>query len=350
MRVLVTGATGFIGHHVAAALIAEGHDVRCLARSGSRRPGLPDGSAWIEGDLRSRQDLEGAVGGCEAVVHAAAHYALWARDPREFYEVNVEGTRRLLSTARAAGVRRVVYTSSVSCVGEAAPGRLADEDTPVRPNDLVGDYKRSKWEAEQVALSFARSGARDALEVVAVLPASTIGPGDARPTPTGEIIRDFLAGKMPRVIDTPMSFVDVRDVAAGHVLALHRGRSGRRYILTSREGNVGLATFLALVAEVAGVAPPRGGVPYWLAWLAGAASTFVADRVTHRPPRVPLAGVRMASHRMQFDPGRAIRELGLPQTPLRDTVRDAVAWFRGARPVSVGAALPYPSPPARRSA
>ncbi|MCW8139926.1 MAG: NAD-dependent epimerase/dehydratase family protein [Planctomycetota bacterium] len=331
MRVLVTGATGFIGHHVASALLAEGHDVRCLTRPGSRREALPAGSAWVEGDLRSRADLVCAVRGCDAVVHAGAFYALWAADPREFYEVNVEGTRRLLEVARAAGVRRVVYTSSVSCVGEAAPGRLADEETPVRPADLVGDYKRSKWEAERVALSFARPVRGPALEVVAVLPASTIGPGDARPTPTGQIIRDFLAGKMPRVIDTPMSFVDVRDVAAGPVLALERGQSGRRYILTSREGNVGLATFLALIAEVAGVRPPRGRVPYWLAWLAGAVSTLVADHVTRRPPRVPLAGVRMASHRMQFDPTRAIEELGLPQTPLRDTVRAAVAWFQGRR-------------------
>lgn len=336
MEVLATGCTGFIGGHVVQALVADGHDVRCLARPGSTRPELPAGATWVEGDVRSDADLRAAVAGCEAVVHAAAYYALWGRDPGVFYEVNVEGTRRVLEAARATGVRRVVYTSSVSCVGEAPPGGLADEDTPVSPRDLVGDYKRSKWEAEQVALEFARQG----LDVVTVLPASTIGPGDARPTPTGRIIRDFLEGRMPRFIDTPMSFVDVRDVAAGHVLALHRGRSGRRYILTNREGNVGLGEFLQLVAAVAGVPPPRGRVPYWVAWMAGAVSTFVADHVTHREPAVPLNGVKMSMHHMQFDPRRAVEELGLPQTPLRDTVRDAVAWFRGQREVAAGSSTP----------
>lgn len=325
MEVLATGCTGFIGGHVVKALVADGHDVRCLARPGSPRPALPPGATWVDGDIRSSADLGAAVAGCEAVVHTAAYYALWGRDPRVFYETNVEGTRRVLEAARAAGARRVVYTSSVSCVGEAPPGGLADEDTPASAHDLIGDYKRSKWQAEQVALEFARQG----LEVVSVLPASTIGPGDARPTPTGRIIRDFLDGRMPRFIDTPMSFVDVRDVAAGHVLALQRGQSGRRYILTNRDGNIGLGEFLHLVADVAGLPPPRGRVPYVVAWLAGAVSTFVADYITHTEPGVPLNGVKMATHRMQFDPRRAVEELGLPQTPLRDTVRDAVAWFRG---------------------
>lgn len=327
MEVLATGCTGFIGGHVVRALVADGHDVRCLARPASSRPPLPAGARWVEGDVRSSADLRGAVVGCEAVVHTAALYALWGRDPRLFYETNVEGTRRVLEAARAAGVRRLVYTSSVSCVGEAPPGGLADEDTPATERDLIGDYKRSKWQAEQVALEFARMG----LEVVAVLPASTIGPGDARPTPTGRIIRDFLDGRMPRFIDTPMSFVDVRDVAAGHALALRRGQSGRRYILTNREGNVGLGQFLRLVAEVADLPPPRGPLPYWVAWMAGAVSTLVADHLTGTEPGIPLDGVKMATHRMQFDPRRAIEELGLPQTPLRDTVRDAVAWFRGER-------------------
>lgn len=330
MEVLATGCTGFIGGHVVRALLADGHAVRCLARPGSARPPLPAGATWVEGDVRSSADLRSAVAGCEAVVHTAAYYALWARDPGVFYETNVEGTRRVLEAARAAGVRRVVYTSSVACVGEAPPGGLATEDTPASERDLVGDYKRSKWQAERVALEAAERG----LEVVIVLPASTIGPGDARPTPTGRIIRDFLEGRMTRFIDTPMSFVDVRDVAAGHVLALHRGKSGRRYILTNREGNVSLGEFLRLVAEVAGLPPPRGRVPYWLACMAGAVSTFVADHVTRSEPAVPLDGVKMATHRMQFDPRRAIEELGLPQTPLRDTVRDAVAWFRGERPAA----------------
>lgn len=324
MQVLLTGATGFIGAHVARALAREGHAVRCLTRPGSRRGVLPAGATWVEGDVRSSVDLRAAVDACEAVVHSAALYELWAREPRAFHETNVEGTRRVLEAAKRAGARRVVHTSSVACIGEAPAGGLADEATGADARDLIGGYKRSKWEAERVALSFAEDG----LEVVVVNPAAVIGPGDERPTPTGKIIRDYLLGRIPRFVDTPMSFVDVRDVAAGHVLALRRGQSGRRYILTNRDGNVGLGAFLTLVAEEAGLPPPRGPLPYAVAWVAGALSTFVADHITGRPPRVPLNGVRMARHRMQFDPRRAIEELGLPQTPLRETVRDAVASFR----------------------
>lgn len=324
MQVLLTGATGFIGAHVARALAREGHAVRCLARATSRRGVLPPGATWVEGDVRSDVALRAAVEGCEAVVHTAAFYALWARDARVFHETNVEGTRRVLEAARRAGVRRVVYTSSVACLGEAPRGGLANEDTAADARDLVGDYKRSKWEAERLALSFAREG----LEVVVVNPAAVIGPGDERPTPTGKIIRDYLLGRIPRFLDTPMSFVDVRDVATGHALALRRGQSGRRYILTNREGNVRLGAFLALVAEEAGLPPPRGRLPYAAAWVAGAVSTFIADHITHRPPRIPLDGVRMARHRMQWSPQRAIEELGLPQRPLRETVAAAVASFR----------------------
>jgi dihydroflavonol-4-reductase len=324
MQVLLTGATGFVGAHVARALARDGHSVRCLARVTSRRGAMPAAVSWVEGDVRSSADLRAAVDGCEAVVHTAALYALWAPDRRAFHETNVEGTRRVLEAAKRAGARRVVYTSSVACVGEAPAGGLANEETAVDARDLIGDYKRSKWEAEQVALGFARDG----LEVVVVNPASVIGPGDDRPTPTGTIIRDYLLGRLPRYLDTPMSFVDVRDVAVGHALALRDGKSGRRYILTNYSGNLGLGAFLALVAEEAGLPPPRGALPYPVAWVAGAVSTFVADHVTRRPPRVPLSGVRMARHRMQFDPRRAIEELGLPQTPLRETVRAAVAWFR----------------------
>lgn len=322
--VLITGATGFIGAHVARAFADQGDRVRCLVRPGSRRP--PDlDLTWVEGDLRSAADVRAAVRGCQGVVHAGALYALWAPDPGAFHEVNVEGTRRVLAAARAEGVARVVHTSSVSCIGEAPEGGLADESTPVREADLIGPYKRTKLAAERLALE----AARDGLDVVVVNPASVIGPGDARPTPTGRIIRDFLRGRIPRFIDTPMSFVDVRDVAAGHLLAMRRGRAGQRYVLANRQGNVGLGAFLHLVAEVAGLPPPRGKVPYWAAWVAGAMSTFVADHITREEPRVPLAGVRMARHRMQFDPRRAVTELGLPQTPLRQTVRDAVAYFRG---------------------
>lgn len=323
---LVTGATGFIGSHVALALLEAGWTVRCLTRRGAPDDGpLRDrpGVSWISGDLASPSDLRAAVRGCAGAFHLAAHYALWARDPGELYRVNVEGTRAVLQAARDEGVR-AVYTSSVSCVGEAPPGGAATEDTEAHPQDLVGDYKRSKWEAEQVALDLARAGA----DVTIVNPASVIGPGDWKPTPTGQILVDFLRGRMPCYVDTGLNFVDVRDVAAGHLLAFERGQAGRRYILGNREGNRSLREFLELAGEIAGRRAPRVKIPYAVAWMAGAVSTFMADHVTHAPPGVPLAGVKMSRHRMFFDPSRAVAELGLPQTPLATTVRDAVEWFR----------------------
>lgn len=323
---LLTGATGFIGSHVALALLEAGWAVRCLARRGPPSDGPllgREGVEWVLGDLQDPRPVRLAATGCAAVFHVAAHYALWSRDPAEFYRVNVDGTRAVLQAAHDAGAR-AVYTSSVSCVGEAPAGGLADEDTPARPEDLVGDYKRSKWEGEQVALELAAAGA----DVTIVNPASVIGPGDWKPTPTGQILVDFLRGKMPCYVDTGLNFVDVRDVAAGHLLAFEKGQPGRRYILGNREGNRSLRDFLQVAGEVAGRRPPRVRIPWTVAWMAGAVSTFVADYVTHAPPGVPLNGVKMAKHRMFFDPSRAVRELGLPQTPLQQTVRDAVDYFR----------------------
>ncbi|RMG10112.1 MAG: NAD-dependent epimerase/dehydratase family protein [Planctomycetota bacterium] len=325
MEALVTGGTGFIGSHIVRALRGEGWAVRCLVRSSSPREQLADLEVrFVDGDVRDLASLREASRGCDAVFHAAAYYALWSRDDEAFTSINVEGTRKVLEAARSEGVRRVVYTSSVSCIGEAPPGGLADEDTPCTPEDLCGAYKRTKYEAERVALA----AAADGQEVVVVNPASVIGPGDVKPTPTGKIIVDFMEGRMPFYLDTGLNFVDVRDVAQGHLLAYERGRSGRRYILGNREGNKSLREFLAVLGEVCGRRPPRFKIPYGVAWMAGAVSTFVADTITHRPPGVPLNGVRMARHRMFFDPSRAVRELGLPQTPLRTTLEDAVAWFR----------------------
>lgn len=321
----MTGATGFIGGWLARTLVADGWSVRCLARPGSSREQLADlGVSWIEGDVRDPSSLESAVSGAEVVFHAAAHYALWSPDVSTFRETNVEGTRNVLRAARAAGVRRVVHTSSVACVGEAPAGGTANEDTEPRPEDLCGGYKQTKWEAEQLA----REAAAGGQDVVIVNPSSVIGPGDRKPTPTGKIIVDFLTGQIPFYLDTGLNFVDVRDVARGHILACEKGVSGRRYILGNQAGNKSLREFLEVVGQVTGRKPPRFKIPYGIAYLAGAASTFWADRVSKRPPGVPLSGVRMAKHRMFFDASRAISELELPQTPLETTVSDAVAYFR----------------------
>lgn len=325
MEALVTGATGFIGGHVARALAEDGWTVRCLARPTSAREHVADVPVtWVTGDVQDLDSLREAARGCDAVFHVAAYYALWSSSPEPFERINVEGTRNVLKAAEAEGVKRVVYTSSVACIGEAPAGGTANEDSVCTPEDLCGDYKRTKYEAERVALAAAEAGQ----EVVVVNPASVIGPGDVKPTPTGKIIVDFLTGKMPFFMDTGLNFVDVRDVARGHLLAFEKGKAGRRYILGNRENNLTLREFLEVVGQVADRRPPRFRIPYGVAYMAGAVSTFVADRITGKPPGVPLNGVKMAKHRMYFDPTRAIDELGLPQTPIDRTVRDAVAWFR----------------------
>jgi dihydroflavonol-4-reductase len=325
MQALVTGATGLIGSHVVRALLNEGWSVRALRRSTS--PSWPTGEAepeWVQGDLCDSASLRSAAEGCDAVFHVAAHYALWAKDEAIFERVNVEGTRSVLQAAKEAGVKRVVYTSSVACIGQAPPGGLANEDTRATAEDLCGGYKQSKLAAENVAIEAAQAGQ----EVVIVNPASVIGPGDVKPTPTGKIILDFLQGKMPFYVDTGLNFVDVRDVARGHLLAYEKGQSGRRYILGHPEGNKTLCEFLQLVGAAAGRKPPRFQIPYGIAYLAGAFSTFFANYVTRRHPGVPLVGVKMARHRMFFDPTRAVEELGLRHRPLEETVQDAVAWFK----------------------
>ena len=324
MEALVTGGTGFIGSWVARTLVDEGWTVRCLVRESSPREQLEGCEVtFVPGDLRDEASLREAASGCDAVFHAAAYYALWSSDPSAFVEINVEGTRRVLAIAKEVGVRRVVYTSSVACIGQAPPGGLADEDTQASESDLCGDYKVTKFQAEQVALEAAAAGQ----EVVIVNPGAVIGPGDVKPTPTGKILVDFLTGQMPAYLDTGLNFVDVRDVARGHLLAFEKGQVGRRYILGNREGNRSLREFLEVTSEVTGKRPPRFKIPYGVAYMAGAVSTLWAD-LTKRPPGVPLNGVKMAKHRMFFDPSRAIEELGLPQTPLATTVADAVAWFR----------------------
>ena len=327
-RSLVTGANGFIGANVVRALLAHGAEVRVLVRRGSDRrslDGLPVEVA--EGDLRDRDAVRRAVAGCARVFHVAADYRFWARDPREIHDANVGGTIHVLEACVEHGVERVVHTSTVGTIGLSALPGPCDETTPLAPGQIHGDYKRSKLEAERAALSFAARG----LPVVVVNPTAPIGPFDSKPTPPGKIVVDFARGRLPAYVDTGLNVVHVRDVAEGHWLAAERGRPGERYLLGNR--NMTLREILALLAELLGRPAPRVRLPYAAAWTAGALSTAAAA-LTRRPPAIPLEAVRMSRRRMFVDASRAVRELGVPQTPVREAFEDAIRWFaeRGILP------------------
>jgi dihydroflavonol-4-reductase len=321
MDALVTGGTGFVGANVVRELLRAGATVRVLVRPSSDRRALADLSVEIaEGDLLDRASLRRAVSGVSEVYHVAADYRLWAPDPREIYRANVEGTRAVLETAAAAGVRRIVHTSSVGALGIPGDGTPGTEETPVALGDMVGDYKRSKFLAEEVARELAGRGA----PVVIVNPAAPVGPWDVKPTPTGQMVVDFMSGRMFATVDTGLNLVHVRDVAVGHLRAAQRGAIGQRYILGCE--NVSLAGIGGLLAEMTGVRPPRWRVPYPVAW-SGALCLETVARLTRTTPRVSLTAVRMARKRMYFSAARAVRELGLPQTDVREALRDAVQWF-----------------------
>jgi dihydroflavonol-4-reductase len=317
---LVTGASGFLGWHVARALIERGHSVRALIRAGSRVDGLP--VETVTGDLRDSASLERAVAGCGLLFHVAADYRLWAKDPGELYRSNVDGTRNLLDAAKNARVERVVYTSTVGCIGVPANG-IGDEAQPVALEDMAGDYKRSKFLAEQVALEFARGG----VPVVIVNPTAPVGDHDVKPTPTGKIVVDFLKGAMPAFIDTGLNVVDARDTAEGHLLACERGVPGERYILGSE--NLTLAEILQKLAKITGRKAPTTQIPYAVAYCAGACSTAWAG-VTGKPPRVPLDAVRMAKKKMWVTHAKAARELGFNPRPAEEALARAVEWFQSA--------------------
>jgi len=315
---LVTGATGFVGWHVAQALIEQGHSVRALVRQGRRVPELDVEPA--SGDLRDPESLRRAVAGCGLVFHVAADYRLWAKHPEELFSSNVGGTRNLLEAARDARAERVVYTSTVGCI--AMPGdREGTESDTARMEAMTGAYKQSKFAAEQVALEFARAG----LPVVIVNPTAPIGDHDFRPTPTGKILLDFLKGGMPAYVDTGLNLVDVAEVARGHLLAAEHGVSGERYILGSE--NLTLAAILGRLAAITGSPAPRVCLPYAVAWCAGAFSTGWAN-LTGTPPRVPLDGVKMARKKMFVSNDKARRELGFNPMPVDGALRRAVEWFR----------------------
>jgi len=321
-KTLVTGGTGFVGRAVVEELLARGREVRGLVRN-PEHPALQGLDVEVAlGDLKDPESLQKALAGCDRVFHVAADYRLWVPDPQEMYAVNVEGTRSLLAAALAAGVDRVVYTSTVGALGNPGNGTPGTEDTPVTLADMVGHYKRSKFLAEQVALEFAGRG----LPVVVVNPSTPVGPWDSRPTPTGEMIVEFLKGKMPAYLETGLNLIHVKDVARGHLLAEERSRVGEKYILGCE--NLSLSRIFQMLGEISGRPAPRVRLPYWPILALAYVSEFWANRVSGRPPRIPLTAVQMAKKFMYFDSTKAVKELGLPQTPVRQALEDAVAWFQ----------------------
>jgi dihydroflavonol-4-reductase len=325
MDALVTGGTGFVGANVVRELLAEGATVRVLARPGGERQALVGLAVEIvEGDLLDGASLARAARGADTVFHVAADYRLWARDPRALFRTNVDGTRAMLAAAAEAGARRIVYTSTVGALGIPRDGTPGTEETPVSLADMIGPYKASKFLAEEVARELAKAGA----PIVVVNPSAPVGPWDVKPTPTGRMIVDFMHGRMFASLDTGLNLVHVRDVARGHLLAARHGRVGERYILG--HANLSLREIFRLLAEITGRRPPRLQIPYAVAWL-GAACVEGGARLTGRTPQVSLTAVRMAKKRMYFDPGKAVRELGLPQTDVRRALEDAVSWFRAHR-------------------
>jgi len=323
MRAFVTGGTGFIGANVIRALLDEGHEVRALVRPESERGnlgGLP--IEIVEGDLDRDSSLTERIAGCEAVFHLAAHYSLWARDRAEIYRVNVDGTSRLLAAARAARVRRFIHTSSVAAIGVPAPGSVADESTVTNLNSLVSDYKKSKFLAEEAA----RAAVRDGLDVVIVNPSTPVGPYDIKPTPTGDIIRRFLQGRMPFYVHTGLNLIDVADVARGHLRAYERGEKGERYILGSR--NLTLREMLEILSSLTGLPAPRFAIPHAIPQLAAYVDEMILARFFGKQPELSVSAVKMSRQAMYYDAGKAVRELGLKQSPIEGALERAVNWFR----------------------
>jgi dihydroflavonol-4-reductase len=323
LKVFVTGATGFVGSHVARVLSQQGAELHLLVRGTSRTDNLEGLRAErVTGDLCDGEALRKGMSGCELVFHVAADYRLWAPDPREIYRANVEGTRTVLEAARSAGVRRVVHTSSVGTIGFRINGRPADEDSPVSLADMIGAYKRSKFMAEQAAFEAARGG----LDVMVVNPTTPVGEQDIKPTPTGQVIVDFLKRKFPAYVDTGLNLVDVRECALGHVMAAEKGRRGERYILGGED--LTLKQILDRLAAITGLPSPRVKLPYAVALATGAVDTLFTGVLLGREPRVTLDSVRMGRKKMFASSAKAERELGWKIVPVDDALRRAVEWFR----------------------
>lgn len=324
MKAMVTGANGFIGANVVMALLRDNIEVRALVRKQSDTRALEGLDVeLVHGDLRDPDSVRTAVRGCAALFHTAALYTLWTRTPAEVYATNVAGTETVMKAALAQGIEKIVYTSSESAVACAGDGSAATEETGYTdPNHAAGDYKRSKCLAEQVVLRLCQAG----LPAVIVNPTTPLGPHDYKPTPTGRIVVDFLNGRMPAYVETGFNFVDVEDVAAGHLLALKKGTPGQRYLLGNQ--NMTFKEMLELLGQIGGRKPPRWRLPLKVALAAAYTDEFVRGKLLGREPRIPVAGVKAAGKRRFFDCSKAVRELGLPQTPIPRTLEKAVDWFR----------------------
>lgn len=323
MRAFVTGATGFLGAHVARVLAEQGAELRLLVRPTSDLRNVEDLRAdRVSGDLRSPASLEKAMSGCDTVFHVAADYRLWVRDPEQMYRSNVEGTRAVLDAARKNGVRRVVCTSSVATMGFTSSGSPADEESPVTLADMIGHYKRSKFMAEQIALEAGRGGQ----DVVVVNPSTPVGERDIKPTPTGRIIVDFLKRKFPAYVDTGLNLVDATECARGHVAALEKGSRGERYILGGE--NLTLKQILDKLGAITGLPSPKVKVPYFVALATGVVDEVFTGRIRGKEPRATIDAVRMGRKKMFVSSAKAERELGWQIVPVDGALRRAAAWFR----------------------
>jgi dihydroflavonol-4-reductase len=323
MLAFVTGATGFLGSHVARVLADQGANLRLLVRPTSNLKNLEGLKAeTATGDLRDAASLEKAMAGCDSVFHVAADYRLWLRDPAEMYRSNVAGTRAILEAARKNNVQRVVYTSSVATVGFTANGQPADEDSPVALVDMIGHYKRSKFMAEQLALEAGRGG----MHVVTVNPTTPIGEQDVKPTPTGRIVVDFLKRKFPAYVETGLNLVDVKECARGHARAFEKGRSGERYILGGE--NLTLKQILDKLGKITGLPSPRMKLPYVFAFAAGVIDEAITGGILKREPLATVDTVRMGKKKMFATSAKAERELGWRIVPVDDALQRAVEWFR----------------------
>ena len=322
VRVFITGATGFVGGHVARRYAAEGASLRLLTRQTSRLDGLAGIDAeMVTGDLREPEKLRSALTGCDALIHVAADYRLWVRDPKQMYAANVDGTRELLKLARETGVPRAVYTSSVATMGFKADGTIVNEETPVTLADMIGHYKRSKFLAEQEAIIAAKNGQH----VMILNPTTPIGPGDAKPTPTGRIIVDFLNKKFPAYVDTGLNFVDVDEVARMHVVALDRGTPGERYILGGE--NLTLKQILDRMSAITGLPSPTMKVPHAVAMTFAFFDEIITGKLLGKEPRATVEAVRMGKKMMFASSAKAERDLGFQVLPIYNAMRSAIEWF-----------------------
>ncbi len=323
MKALVTGATGFIGGNLVRELLKLDYQVKALVRKESNRKNIDGLDIDVAfGDLRDKASLESALDGCDVLFHVAASYTFWTPDPEAIYETNVKGTENLLNVALAKGMKRIVYTSTESTIGIARNGSLGTEMMEVEPKDLPGHYKKSKCMAEKLALRMCNEG----LPLVVVNPTTPVGPLDIKPTPTGQVIVDFLNRKMPAYVHTGLNLIDVEDVAKGHILALEKGQVGERYILGNK--NLTFKEILGILEQISGIKAPRLKIPIWLVLGAAYIDETISGKILGRHPRIPVSGVKAARKFRHFDCSKAIRELGLPQTPVDEALEKAARWFR----------------------